>query len=229
VSEELKGSISADISEDAIAEALAAVERREAEAAGEAVAIAPDEGAEAVARALAGLSAARAELAAAGEEQARLRVELDAAQARLIRAAADLENTRKRAQREKEEQRKFAAEGLLKDLVPVVDNLDRALAAAAGDDPLTGGVRLVLKTFEEALGRHGVEIFSAMGAPFDPRVHEAIMQVESEEAPGTVVFQHGRGFLLAERLLRPAMVGVAVAKPPEPPPAAADVTEPEQA
>ncbi|BDG09688.1 nucleotide exchange factor GrpE [Anaeromyxobacter paludicola] len=224
MSDDPKGSISADISEDAIAAAVAAVERHEPGAPVE-VEVEPD----AAAQAEAALAAAREELARAVEGQAKLRAELDEAQSRLLRTAADLENTRKRAAREKEELKKFAAERLLHDLVPVVDNLDRALAAAPEGDPLAGGVKLVLKSFEDALARHGVRIFSALGDPFDPRVHEAIMQVEGDAEPGTVVFQHGRGFLLAERLLRPAMVGVAVARQgaaaAEPPPAAVPAPE----
>ncbi len=127
---------------------------------------------------------------------------------------ADLENYRKRAQRERDEVQKFGVEKLVKDLLPVLDNLDRALAAAAADDPLVAGVKLVRTSFEQALARHGVKGFSALGQPFDPAQHEALLQVPSAEAaPGTVVVEHARGFTLHERLIRPAMVGVAVALP----------------
>jgi molecular chaperone GrpE len=127
---------------------------------------------------------------------------------------ADLENYRKRAQKEREEVQKFGVEKLVKDLLPVLDNLDRALAAAASDDPLVAGVKLVRGTFEQTLARQGVKGFSALGQPFDPARHEALMQVPSADAePGTVVVEHARGFTLHERLLRPAMVGVAVAPP----------------
>lgn len=226
MSEETKGSISADISEEAIAAAVAAVERNQA-APAEVVLDGPVEAAVEVAAAE--LAAARDELARAQEDQTKLRGELEEAQGRLLRTAADLENARKRAHREKEELKKFAAERLLKDLAPVLDNLDRALAAAAAEDPLSSGVRMVRKSFEDVLARHGVHVFSALGEPFDPRLHEALLQVESDAAPGTVVAEHGRGFLLEERLLRPAMVGVAVARPaaPEPPPAAAAAPAPE--
>jgi molecular chaperone GrpE len=135
---------------------------------------------------------------------------------RRLRAAADLENYRKRAQREKEEVQRYGSERLLKDLLPVVDNLDRALAVAAAEDPLAHGVRLVRKALEEALGRHGVEVFSSLGQPFDPRLQEALAQVDAPDAtPGTVVAEHGRGFLLHGRLLRPALV--AVSRRDEPP------------
>jgi molecular chaperone GrpE len=131
-----------------------------------------------------------------------------------VRAVADLENYKKRAVRERDEVQKFGAEKLLKDLLPVKDNLDRALAAAAPDDPLVAGVKLVRSTFEQALSRHGVKSFSALGQPFDPARHEALMQVPSAAAaPGTVVTELARGFTLNERLVRPAMVGVSVAPP----------------
>ncbi len=131
---------------------------------------------------------------------------------RLLRAAADLENTRKRAAREREEIQRFGIEKVLKDLLPVVDGLDRALAAATPSDPLAEGVRLVRASLEQTLARHGVAGFSALGERFDPAVHEALMQVPTaEKPPGTVVLEHARGFKLHERLLRPAMVGVAVA------------------
>ncbi|MFP2909331.1 nucleotide exchange factor GrpE [Pyxidicoccus sp. 3LFB2] len=132
------------------------------------------------------------------------------AQERTIRAAADLENYRKRAQKEKEEVQRFGSEKLLKDLLPVMDNLDRALDAASKSpdiDSFQKGVAMTRKSFEDALGRHGVKPFSAKGQPFDPRMHEAIQQVETAEVPaGHVVFEVVRGFLLNDRLVRPAMV-----------------------
>ncbi|HSN91900.1 MAG TPA: nucleotide exchange factor GrpE [Anaeromyxobacteraceae bacterium] len=130
---------------------------------------------------------------------------------RRLRAAADLENYKKRAQREREEIQKFGVEKLAKDILPAVDNLDRAISAAAPDDPLAGGVKLVRASLEQALARHGIKGFSALGKQFDPALHEALLQVPSEEPAGTVVLEHARGFLIHERLLRPAMVGVAVA------------------
>ncbi len=135
---------------------------------------------------------------------------------RLLRAAADLDNFRKRAAREREEIQRFGVEKLVKDLLPAVDGLDRALAAAAPDDPLAAGVKLVRASLEQALAKHGVTAVSAMGERFDPVLHEALMQVPSADQPaGTVVLEHARGFKLHDRLVRPAMVGVAVA-PPKP-------------
>lgn len=135
------------------------------------------------------------------------------AQDRMVRAAADLENYRKRAQKEKEEVQRFGSEKLLKDLLPVMDNLDRALEAAARStdiDSFQKGVAMTRKSFEDALGRHGVKSFSAKGQPFDPRMHEAIQQVETADVPvGHVAFEVVRGFFLNERLVRPALVVVA--------------------
>lgn len=135
------------------------------------------------------------------------------AQERTVRAAADLENYRKRAQKEKEEVQRFGSEKLLKDLLPVMDNLDRALEAASKSpdiDSFQKGVAMTRKSFEDALARHGVKSFSAKGQPFDPRMHEAIQQVETAEVPpGHVTYEVVRGFFLNERLVRPAMVVVA--------------------
>jgi molecular chaperone GrpE len=215
---ENKGGFQADIPVDAVAEALRSVERI---ARGEAP---PAEGAEisveapapaadpaALAAEVQKLSAELELSTALGREtQEKLKAEHD----RCLRLAADLENYRKRAARERDEVQKFGNEKLLKDLLPVVDGLDRALAAAAADDPLREGVKLVRATFEQTLARHGVTGFSALGEKFDPAQHEALLQVPTrEQPPGTVVLEHARGFRLNDRLVRPAMVGVAVEPP----------------
>ncbi len=212
-----KGSFKADIPTDAVEEALRSVERAKG---------GTPEAKEAGAKAEPAVEVEAPPAAAGGEQVQSLQAQLDLSQTlaretqkkleeahdRWVRAVADLENYRKRAQRERDEVQKFGVEKLVKDLLPVVDNLDRALAAAAADDPLVAGVKLVRSSFEQALARHGVKAFSAMGQPFDPAQHEALMQVASADAaPGTVVVEHARGFTLHERLIRPAMVGVAVA------------------
>jgi molecular chaperone GrpE len=156
----------------------------------------------------------RAQLDLSQEKSRETMERLKEAHERMLRAAADLENYKKRAQREKEELQKFGNERLLKDLLPVLDNLDRALAAAPAGDPLVSGVTLVRTAFEQVLSRYGVKGFSALGQPFDPTQHEALMQVPTaEKPPGTVVVEHARGFTLHDRLVRPALVGVAVAPP----------------
>lgn len=152
-------------------------------------------------------------------------------QERALRSAADLENYRKRAQKEKEDVQKFGVEKLLKDLLPVVDNLDRALDAAGKSpdfDSFQKGVAMTRKSFEDALARHGVKGFSAKGLPFDPRLHEAIQQVETADVPaGHVVYEVTRGFNLNDRLVRPAMVVVARAPEAAAAPAAPASTEAE--
>jgi molecular chaperone GrpE len=132
---------------------------------------------------------------------------------RLLRTAAEFDNFRKRALKEKEDIQRFGSERLLKDFLPVMDNLERALDHAEQHDPrqVIEGVRLVQKLFENTLAKHGVVGFSAVGKPFDPGVHEALMQQESDAPPGTVVSEMARGYKLNDRLIRPA--AVVVAKP----------------
>lgn len=136
---------------------------------------------------------------------------------RLLRTAAEFDNYKKRAQKEKEDVQKFGAERLLKDFLPVLDNLERALDHAEQHDPrqVIEGVKLVQKLFETTLARHGVSGFSAVGKPFDPSLHEALMQQESDAAPGTVVSEMARGYKLHDRLVRPAAVVVAKARTAE--------------
>ena len=132
----------------------------------------------------------RRELAAAREE-ARQNHE------RWVRERADSDNLKKRAARERADTVKFGTEQLLRDLLPVVDNLERAIEHARGGGngaPLVEGVALVLKSLLEVLERHGVTRVEAKGAPFDPAHHEAMAQVESaEHEPNTVVEEHQRG------------------------------------
>jgi molecular chaperone GrpE len=212
-----KGGFEADIPADAVADALRAVEE---------VAAAREAGVEVAVEGGAPGDAPDAAALAREVESLRAQVELSTAKGRetlerlkeeherLLRAAADLENSKKRAAREREEIQRFGIERLVKDLIPAVDDLDRALAAAAADDPLAEGVRLVRASLERALAKHGVVAFSALGEKFDPAVHEALMQVPSaDRSPGTVVVEHARGFKLNDRLVRPAMVGVAVEPP----------------
>lgn len=207
-----KGSFKADIPTDAVEEALRSVERLAgppAAAGGEEVPVETDP-------APGGEASLQAQLELSQSLGRETQKKLEDVHDRWVRSVADLENYRKRAQKEREEVQKFAVEKLVKDLLPVLDNLDRALAAAAADDPLVAGVKLVRSSFEQVLARQGVKGFSALGQPFDPARHEALMQVPTAEAaPGTVVVEHARGFTLHERLIRPAMVGVAVA-PPQP-------------
>jgi molecular chaperone GrpE len=135
---------------------------------------------------------------------------------RWLRAAADLENTRKRTKREIDEAKTDAKFKVLKEMLPVVDNLERAIEHAGGGgekNPIVEGVQLVLRQFTTAFERLEVTPIDAMGQPFDPNLHEAISQQESDQPPGTVVQVLQRGYRSGDRLLRPALVVVAKAKP----------------
>ena len=136
----------------------------------------------------------------------------------LLRERAELENFKRRMQREKSESLRFASEPLLRDILPVIDNLERAVAHAKesdGSQALVEGVELVLRSLLDTIGRHGVSRVKAKGEVFDPSRHEAVAQVENAElAPNTVLDEHQSGYQLHDRLLRPAMVSVAKAPPP---------------
>lgn len=132
---------------------------------------------------------------------------------RYIRQVAEMDNFKKRTAREREESVRYANETLVKDLLPVIDNLERAIghASSGGDGKLLAeGVDLVLKGFLDTLAKHGVQAVAAVGLAFDPAQHEALAQVESaEHPPNTVVEAHQSGYMMRERLLRPALVTVA--------------------
>lgn len=134
-----------------------------------------------------------------------------------LRARADLDNFRKRAQREKEDLLKFSNETILRELLPVIDNLERALqhADVDGEKGLLQGVELTLGQFAKVLEKFNVVAIDAVGELFDPARHEAMGQIESsEQPPNTVVQLLQKGYLLNDRLLRPAMVLIAKASAP---------------
>jgi molecular chaperone GrpE len=142
--------------------------------------------------------------AGAGPELAELRD-------RHLRLLADFDNFRKRAERELEERTRYVLAEPIRDLLPVLDNLERALAAQGSEGDLIRGVEMIARQFLDVLRRFGVEPVPAVGARFDPRRHEAVMSVESAAvAEPTVVEELQRGYLLRDRLLRPALVKVAV-------------------
>jgi molecular chaperone GrpE len=142
-----------------------------------------------------------------------LKRQLEDKQDRLLRALAETENLRRRAQRDREDYVKYATETLLRDIIPVLDNLDRALAAAraAGETgTMVSGVELIQRELLRVLEKSGLTRYSAMGERFDPTRHEAIARVASAgSAPDTVVHETAAGYLLNGRVLRPAMVAVA--------------------
>ena len=134
-----------------------------------------------------------------------------------LRERADLENFRRRAQKEKEDLARFANENILKELLPVLDNLERAIEHArqesgGGEESLRQGVEMTLGLFAKSLEKFGVTPIQAEGAPFDPAWHEAMGQLESAEHPAnTVVKELQKGYQLNGRLLRPTLVMVAKA------------------
>jgi molecular chaperone GrpE len=154
------------------------------------------------------------------EEIGRLREALEAKtllaeehRERYLRAAAEFDNARKRAAREREEYTRYANEALLREILPVLDNFDRALQAARGEPAaaaVTAGVELIQRELLRVLEKFGVTSFTSVGQPFDPEQHEAIARVPAQDCPeGTVVDETARGYLLNGRVLRPAMVAVA--------------------
>jgi len=136
---------------------------------------------------------------------------------RLLRVAADLENYKRRAAKEKEEWIKFANEDLIKAILPFLDNLERAVnhsEKVQDTGVMIEGVRLTIQQLLKALSKFGVSPIESVGKPFDPAVHQAMLLVETDRhEPNRVVEEFQRGYLLNDRLLRPATVSVS--KPPE--------------
>lgn len=144
------------------------------------------------------------------------RSERDRMRDQLLRIAADFDNFRKRSRKEIEEVRRRAIEDTLREMLPVVDNLERAAGAmteASDLGAVTQGVQMVLRGFEDIASRLGLKRVPAVGQQFDPTCHDAVQQQETDEhPPGTIVAEVVPGYFLGDRLLRPAMV--VVAKPP---------------
>lgn len=137
-----------------------------------------------------------------------------------LRTAADFDNFRKRARKEMDEARRNGREDLLRAVLPVFDNLERAIQSAQRSSDvkaMADGLAMVQRQFVDALAREGISRVPTVGQPFDPGVHEAIQQVETSEHPaGTVLAEVQPGYLQGERLMRAAMVVVAKVKTGEP-------------
>jgi len=135
----------------------------------------------------------------------------------LLRTAADFDNFRKRSRREQEDALKRGREGLLKELLPVFDNLERAISHAettGSDKAVSEGLRMVLKQFIDTLERSGIKRVASVGQPFDPQVHEAIQHLPSAEYPAGVVMNEVQpGYAMGDRLVRAAMVVVSKGAP----------------
>lgn len=143
---------------------------------------------------------------------AQAKKEADENRDRWMRAVADLENFKKRSLQERSRLLKYQNEELLRDLLPVADNIDRALShckASGRSDAVADGLCMILGMLRGALSKHGVTEVEALGKPFDPRFHEAIAQIPAQgKAPNTVIEELEKGYLYQDRLLRPAKVVV---------------------
>lgn len=145
-------------------------------------------------------------------ELARLKAEAEESQTRLLRAQADFDNFRRRTQKEKEELGKYASMKLVTELIPVIDNFERAMATVPEGpetESFAKGIQMIFRQLETVLGNEGLTAMETVGQPFNPEFHQAIMQVESDEHDeGIVVEEVQKGYMLKDKVLRPAMVKV---------------------
>lgn len=145
-------------------------------------------------------------------ELTRLKAEAEETQQRLVRAQADFDNFRRRTQREKEDLAKYASMKLITELVPVIDNFERAMATVpegTETESFAKGIQMILRQLETVLASEGLAAMETVGQPFNPEFHQAIMQVDSEEhEEGIVVEEVQKGYMLKDKVLRPAMVKV---------------------
>jgi len=153
-----------------------------------------------------------AEEMADSSEADKWRLQAEEHQQRLLRVQADYDNFRRRTRQEKEELYKYAASDLLEKLLPVLDNFDRALATAQGGsdyDALLKGIDMIFRQFQQVLEQTGLTSMEAVGQPFNPEYHEAVMKVEDEEhEEGIVLEELQKGYMFKDKVLRPAMVKV---------------------
>ena len=157
------------------------------------------------------------------DRAAALEMERDEMKDRMLRVAADFENWKKRARKEQTDAVATARESVLRDILEVVDNLERAAGAQASGvvdgAAVMKGVSLVLRLFQQKLERYEVKPFEVTGQPFDPRVHEAVSRIESADVPsGAVAAELQKGYRVGERLLRPALVSVSTGPKSQPKP-----------
>jgi len=147
---------------------------------------------------------------AAEAELQKLKAERDSLLDRLARAQAEFENARRRAAKEQQDFRDFASVDVIKSLLPIIDNFERALQSKSEPADFRSGVELIYKQLQDALAKLGVQPIASKGKPFDPHVHEAIEMVETPDAADHEVLEEWqRGYKYKDRLLRPAMVKVA--------------------
>lgn len=157
-------------------------------------------------------SNAEEELVKANEKIAELEAKLEEMENRMLRAQADFENFRRRSRLDMEAQQKYRAQSLISDLLPAIDNFERALKIEAEDEKTKSvlqGMEMVYRQILQALENEGVEVIEAVGKPFDPRLHQAVMQVKDENFESNVVVEElQKGYKLKDRVIRPSMVKV---------------------
>ncbi|MHB9144127.1 MAG: nucleotide exchange factor GrpE [Symbiobacteriia bacterium] len=155
------------------------------------------------------LAASQAEALVAQAEAQANQAEAQANMERWARAQADFDNFRRRARAEKEELARYAAENLIREILPVLDNLERALTTDAQAEAWRQGVELTARQLLTVLQGQGLAAIDVLHLPFDPNLHEAVLQVEAEDqAEGTVLSEVRRGYRLGDKVLRPALVAV---------------------
>ncbi|SDQ48539.1 molecular chaperone GrpE [Virgibacillus subterraneus] len=140
-----------------------------------------------------------------------LKQEKDELHQRVLRTQAEFDNFKKRSQKEKEAERKYKAEDIVNELLPAIDNFERALQADVNDasEGFVDGISMVYRQLKDALKAHGVEEIECVGETFDPTVHHAVMQVEEEDTESnTVTEELQKGYMLKDKVIRPAMVKV---------------------
>ncbi|KAA0957781.1 nucleotide exchange factor GrpE [Planococcus sp. ANT_H30] len=146
------------------------------------------------------------------DETEELRAQLEAEQNKYLRLLADFDNFKRRTQKDKEIANKFRSQSLLADILPVLDNFERALSLTTSSEEsasLLKGVEMVQKSLIEAVNREGLAEIKAVGEPFDPNFHQAVMQEKDEAAEAGIVLQElQKGYMLKDRVIRPAMVKV---------------------
>ena len=146
------------------------------------------------------------------EELVKVKAKAEEQYDQLMRLQAEYDNYRKRTLKEKTEIIKYATEGLVGELLPILDNFDRALSAAkvtSDFDSFSQGVEMIFRQIEAALGKEGLKAIDAVGQPFDPNIHEAVLQVATDEHPENIILEElQKGYFLKEKVLRPSMVKV---------------------
>ncbi len=157
-----------------------------------------------------GAVAAKPADAGAASETEKLKAERDALLDRLARLQAEFDNARKRAVRDQQEFREYAAADVIKNILPILDSFERALKAGGDSTEFRNGIELIYRQFQDALQKIGVQPIVSTGQPFEPRIHEAVEMVDTTEVPDHHVLDElQRGYKYKDRLLRPAMVRVA--------------------